>query len=90
LPGQLDRVIRDALLIFRAPDNGLIAEDLTVYAFPQMWGSTALGAKITGLPIDFQIQPMSVANARWGLPEHHRQAIGCVELRYGKPVESKS
>lgn len=51
---------------------------------------SALGAKLTGLPIDFQIQPMSVANARWGLPEHHRQAIGCVELRYGKPVESKS
>lgn len=43
LPGQLDRVIKDALLIFGAPLNGMISEDLTVYSFPQMWGSTALG-----------------------------------------------
>lgn len=35
-----------------------------------------LGRKMTGLPIDFQIQQSTWANKIYGSPEHQRSAIG--------------
>ncbi len=43
---------------------------------------SALGAKMTGLPIDFQIQQATWAEARY--PTEPRSALGLVGLRYGK------
>jgi hypothetical protein len=40
-----------------------------------------LGRKMTGLPIDFQIQPQTRANEKFDGP---RQAIGLIELRFLK------
>lgn len=45
------------------------------------WSLSLLGREMTGLPIDFQIQPMRYANERWTPPEHCRSAIGIGWLR---------
>jgi hypothetical protein len=91
-------VIRDALLIFRAPDNGLIAEDLSVYAFPQMWGSTALGHGGIGGRVMTTAQTWVVFSPdkealvyfgdrlAYGVPFPSDVFL----TRNGKPVESKS
>lgn len=44
---------------------------------------SALGTKITGLPIDFQIQQRTAANKLYD-DSHPRSAIGLVGLRYTK------
>lgn len=41
---------------------------------------SALGKAMTGLPVDFQIQQTSHANAAW--PDHPRSALGLVPLRH--------
>lgn len=43
---------------------------------------SALGKQMTGLPIDFQIQQQTQANALFGRDEHRRSAIGLVPHRY--------
>lgn len=40
-----------------------------------------LGKRMTGLPIDFQIQQSSDANRRY---PNGRSALGCIELRFAK------
>lgn len=47
-----------------------------------------LGKKLTGLPIDFQIQLTDDANAKYSSKEgHQRSALGFIELRFSKPSE---
>lgn len=43
-----------------------------------------LGRKMTGLPIDFQIQQQSDANARF---QNSRSALGCIDLRFEKKAQ---
>lgn len=45
---------------------------------------SALGEKMTGLPIDFQIQQQTYANEHFGKPGHQRSALGLVPLRIRK------
>ena len=45
---------------------------------------SALGKQMTGLPIDFQIQQQTDANAKHDGP---RSALGNVQLRYRQPVK---
>jgi hypothetical protein len=44
-----------------------------------------LGRSMTGLPIDFQIQPSTYANKEYSSPEHSRSALGLVPHRWAKP-----
>jgi hypothetical protein len=45
---------------------------------------SALGEKMTGLPIDFQIQAATHANKLYSRPDHQRSSLGLVPLRMAK------
>lgn len=43
---------------------------------------SAFGRAVTGLPIDFQLQKLSHANAEFDRPEHQRSALFDISLSY--------
>lgn len=43
-----------------------------------------LGRQMTGLPIDFQVQPMKYANKEYSKDKHSRSALGLVPHRWAK------
>lgn len=48
---------------------------------------SALGKAMTGLPIDFQLQQRTWANAKYSGTAHVRSALGFVALRMKQPTE---
>jgi hypothetical protein len=47
-----------------------------------------LGQRMTGLPIDFQIQQQSYANRLYGSPKHPRSALGLVPHRWARYADN--
>lgn len=80
---------RDVDVRLILPDDEYAAMGLGKPNFPSHNGKwvalclafSALGRQMTGLPIDFQIQQMTRANAEYSRVDHPRSALGVVALR---------